>query len=122
MIINIYSEFKADYSSIIDCAICYQCSWCVRHLMINGKPFYQYMLGFGQSSYWKDNALKPILDGHKMKFKDALHIVATNTVPLLLLPRWALSVTRGLRKADLAVQELTVRVGHFVLTFLPHPI
>jgi hypothetical protein len=45
-----------------------------------------------------------------MSFRDALHIVSTNMVLPVVVPSWAMSLTKRLRKANLAMKELRVGI------------
>jgi hypothetical protein len=55
---------------------------------------------------WTSDLVVPL--GHQMTFKDALHILSTNIVLKIVLPDWAMKVTKHTRKADLAFMELKV--------------
>jgi hypothetical protein len=46
--------------------------------------------------------------GHRMTFKDALHIVSTNIALKIILPNWAMNLTKHTRKVALAFTELKV--------------
>ena len=64
-------------------------------------------LGFGRSVSWKeDGAIIP--PGHKMTYKDALHITTNDFLLKVVVPGWALSLTPRLRKVKLAFEELHV--------------
>jgi hypothetical protein len=55
---------------------------------------------------WKSDLVVP--PGHRMTFKDALHIVTTNTALKIALPNWAMNLTKHTRKVALAFTELKV--------------
>ncbi|EGN92850.1 hypothetical protein SERLA73DRAFT_98604, partial [Serpula lacrymans var. lacrymans S7.3] len=60
--------------------------------------------GFGRNISWQEDAIIP--PGHKMTFKDALHIVTTNLVLKLTVPKWAFGLTKRLQRTWLAFEEL----------------
>jgi len=60
--------------------------------------------GFGRRITWNDDLKIP--DGHKMTFKDSLHIVSTDVFFKLIFPRWALGLTERLKKVRIAFDEL----------------
>ena len=55
---------------------------------------------------WTSDLVVPA--GHQMTFKDALHILSTNLILKIVLPRWAKHVSKHARKIDLAFRELKV--------------
>ncbi|KAF8895567.1 cytochrome P450 [Infundibulicybe gibba] len=60
--------------------------------------------GFGRSISWEeDSAIPP---GHKLSFKDALHIVSTGVIAKIIVPDWAMGMTSHLREIRLAFSEL----------------
>lgn len=69
------------------------------------------MLGFGRQVTWTSDLVVP--PGHRMTFKDALHIVSTNLGQRILFPTWVKYLTRHARKVDLAFTELKVRHAKF---------
>ncbi|KAH9485050.1 Cytochrome P450 monooxygenase 124 [Psilocybe cubensis] len=60
--------------------------------------------GFGRSISWKEDAVIP--PGHSMTFKDALHVVTVEIFLKIILPDWAMGLTKRLRRARLAFEEL----------------
>ena len=44
--------------------------------------------------------------------KDALHLVSTGTLELIMLPDWSLNLTKELRSIKIAYEELKVRVTY----------
>jgi hypothetical protein len=46
--------------------------------------------------------------GHQLTFKDALHTVTQDLTLKFLVPRWAMGLTKRLRHARLAFDELHV--------------
>jgi hypothetical protein len=55
---------------------------------------------------WTSDTVVP--PGHRMTFKDALHVLSTNMVLKILVPKWAKNLTKQTRKVDLAFTELKV--------------
>ena len=63
--------------------------------------------GFGRSVSWKeDGAIIP--PGHKMTYKDALHVVTNDILLKLMFPDWVLGLTPRVRKVKLGFEELHV--------------
>ncbi|KAH7905463.1 cytochrome P450 [Hygrophoropsis aurantiaca] len=60
--------------------------------------------GFGRRISWKDDVVIPA--GHQLTFKDALHSVTTNLLTKLLIPRWAMGLTKRWQHTRLAFDEL----------------
>ncbi|KAF9054629.1 cytochrome P450 [Panaeolus papilionaceus] len=60
--------------------------------------------GFGRRVSWEDDDAIPT--GHTMTFKDALHIQSTDFFIPLILPQWAMGITKRTRAAGQAVEEL----------------
>jgi len=60
--------------------------------------------GFGRRISWSDDLNIP--PGHKMAFKEALHVVSSNMVLKLIVPRWATGLNKQFRQTQLAFQEL----------------
>ena len=44
-----------------------------------------------------------------MTFKDALHILSTNLALKMIIPKWAMHLTKHTRRVDLAFAEIKVR-------------
>ena len=65
------------------------------------------MIGFGSRATWSSDLVIPA--GHQMTFKDALHILSTNLYLKIILPNWAMYLTKHTRKVDLAFAEMKVR-------------
>lgn len=62
--------------------------------------------GFGRRYTWTSDLVVP--PGHQMAFKDALRILSTNLLLIMVLPDWAKKLTANTRKAHLAFGELKV--------------
>ncbi|KAI0279053.1 cytochrome P450 [Russula aff. rugulosa BPL654] len=60
--------------------------------------------GFGRRVTWTSDTVVP--PGHQMTFKDALHILSTNLVLKIVVPDWAINLTKQTRKVGLAFTEL----------------
>ncbi|KAI0321529.1 cytochrome P450 [Amylostereum chailletii] len=60
--------------------------------------------GFGRRISWTDDLKVP--EGHLLTFKDALHIVSTDTLLKIVVPNWAMGLTERTRKCRLAFEEL----------------
>ncbi|KAJ6462196.1 cytochrome P450 [Mycena sanguinolenta] len=60
--------------------------------------------GFGRKVSWKEDTVIP--PGYTMSFKDALHTVSTGTITKLLVPTWAMGLTKHLRHVRAAFNEL----------------
>ncbi|KAG1760759.1 cytochrome P450 [Suillus occidentalis] len=71
------------------------------------------VIGFGRPISWKEDAVVPL--GHQLTFKDALHTVTQDLTLKFLVPRWAMGLTKRLRRARLAFDEL-----HQYLTEMIH--
>ncbi|KAG2123324.1 cytochrome P450 [Suillus cothurnatus] len=69
--------------------------------------------GFGRPLSWKEDTVVPV--GHQLTFKDALHTVTQDLTIKLLVPRWAMGLTKRFRRARLAFDEL-----HRYLTEMIH--
>lgn len=63
-------------------------------------------VGFGRKISWRDDQVIPI--GHRMTFKEALHIVSTDMILRLTVPKWAMGLTARLRNVRVAFEELEV--------------
>lgn len=63
--------------------------------------------GFGHKMTWKEN--KAIPPGHLMSFETSLYTVSTYVLQRLLLPDWAVGLTKKTREIDLGFKELRVR-------------
>ncbi|KIM80206.1 hypothetical protein PILCRDRAFT_790075, partial [Piloderma croceum F 1598] len=61
-------------------------------------------LGFGRRVPLIDDLTIP--EGHRLTFKDALHIVSTGTPAKIIFPKWMMSLTAGLVKVQLGFDEL----------------
>ncbi|KIM82712.1 hypothetical protein PILCRDRAFT_7625 [Piloderma croceum F 1598] len=61
-------------------------------------------VGFGRKISWRDDQAIPI--GHRMTFKEALHIVSTDMILRLIVPEWAMGLTTRLRNVRVAFEEL----------------
>ncbi|KAH9998677.1 cytochrome P450 [Russula vinacea] len=59
---------------------------------------------FGRRMTWTSDLAVP--PGHQMTFKDALHILSSNLILRIVLPRWAKHFSKHARKIDLASKEL----------------
>ncbi|PPQ93732.1 hypothetical protein CVT25_013072 [Psilocybe cyanescens] len=60
--------------------------------------------GFGRNISWKEDAVIP--PGHSMTFKDALHVVTIEIFLKLIIPDWAMGLTKRFRRARLGFEEL----------------
>ncbi|KII87602.1 hypothetical protein PLICRDRAFT_54684 [Plicaturopsis crispa FD-325 SS-3] len=60
--------------------------------------------GFGRNITWKEDTVLPA--GHQMTFKDALHVVSTDVFLKLIIPNWAMGLTKRFRTVRLAFDEL----------------
>ncbi|EKM76286.1 hypothetical protein AGABI1DRAFT_45036, partial [Agaricus bisporus var. burnettii JB137-S8] len=60
--------------------------------------------GFGRKMAWKD--AKVIPSGHLMSFKSSICTVTTYVIERLLLPDWAVGLTKKTREIDLGFKEL----------------
>ena len=63
-------------------------------------------LGFGRRVTWTSDTVVP--PGHRMTFKDALHILSTNVILKIVVPNWAKNLTKQTRKVNLAFTEMKV--------------
>ena len=64
------------------------------------------MLGFGRQMTWTSDLVVP--PGHKMTFKDALHILSTNLLQKIIIPDWLKPLMKQSRNVELAFRELKV--------------
>lgn len=63
--------------------------------------------GFGKRSSWNDDVNVPA--GHRMTFKDSLHIASTDIFLKLFIPSWILRHgTTKMRNIEVAFEELDV--------------
>lgn len=62
--------------------------------------------GFGRRISWTDDQKVP--PGHRIAFKDALHIVSTEIFVKLAVPKWAMGLTQRFRNVQTAFDELRV--------------
>ena|ERR1700761_4361409 len=62
--------------------------------------------GYGRRMSWKEETTIP--PGHKLTFTNALTTVTNSLLLKVLLPNWALGLTKGLRKIRLSFNELDV--------------
>ncbi|KAF9442073.1 cytochrome P450 [Macrolepiota fuliginosa MF-IS2] len=72
--------------------------------------------GFGQKMSWKDDLVLP--PGHEMTFKEALYQVSTFVVTRLLLPDWAMAMTKKTRNIALGYRELKFYMAEMIETRL----
>ncbi|KXN89025.1 Secologanin synthase [Leucoagaricus sp. SymC.cos] len=72
--------------------------------------------GFGYKLSWKGGHTVP--KGHKMTFKDSLYTVATYIVPRLILPDWAMLVSKKTREIALGFKELKMHMTEMIETRL----
>ncbi|KAI0064392.1 cytochrome P450 [Artomyces pyxidatus] len=68
--------------------------------------------GFGRRISWMDDLIIP--EGHKMTFKDALHIVSSDVGLKLIFPDWAMGLTKRTRKVRIAFEELDQYMNEMV--------
>lgn len=68
--------------------------------------------GFGRQVSWKDDTDVP--PGYTMSFKAALHTVSTDTFTRVIVPDWAMGLTKRLRHIRQSFQELDVRACSFM--------
>ena len=61
---------------------------------------------FGRDVSWKEDTSIP--PGHKLSYKDALHITTTNNLLRILVPDWAMGLTQKLRDTKQAYDEIHV--------------
>ncbi|KAH9998646.1 cytochrome P450, partial [Russula vinacea] len=59
---------------------------------------------FGRQVTWTSDLVVP--PGHQMTFKDALHILSTNIILKIALPKWATNLTKHTREVNLAFMEI----------------
>ncbi|TFK49108.1 cytochrome P450 [Heliocybe sulcata] len=71
---------------------------------VNKRFLFICMAGFGQQYGWKDEG--SVSQGHTMSFKEALDIVSTDVFLKIIVPKWASSLTRRIRRAITAYDEL----------------
>lgn len=64
--------------------------------------------GFGRKVSWKDDMVVP--SGYTMSFKEALHTVSSSTLIKIIVPKWAMGLTKRLRHVRDAFKELDVRL------------
>lgn len=80
----------------------------VNHIVDITLPIALFVIGaagFGRSVSWKEDG-SIIPPGHKMTFKDALHVITNDFILKLMVPGWALGLTPRLRKVKLGFEEL----------------
>ncbi|KAJ7340865.1 cytochrome P450 [Mycena albidolilacea] len=78
--------------------------------------------GFGRKMSWKEDTTVP--PGYTMSFKDALHTVSTGTITKLIVPTWAMGLTKHLRHVKAAFNELDVGFLNFqrlLIQIVHHP-
>jgi hypothetical protein len=63
-------------------------------------------LGFGRRVTWTSDLIVP--PGHQMTFKDALHVLSSNLIFKIALPKWSMHLTERLRRINLAFDEMKV--------------
>lgn len=92
-------------SRVVDCPFCHRLS---RSGRLEAFLFHAnvHLTGFGRNISWKDDDIVP--SGHQLTFKHALHIVSSEIVLKLAVPRWAFGITARLRAIPLAFAELEV--------------
>jgi hypothetical protein len=74
-----------------------------------GAQFSLYVIsaaGFGRKMSWKEEKVVP--SGHLMSFKTSICTVTTYLIHRLLLPDWAVGLTKKTREIDLGFKELRV--------------
>jgi cytochrome P450 len=60
--------------------------------------------GFGRRVTWTSDLIVP--PGHQMTFKDALHVLSSNLIFKIALPKWSMHLTERLRRINLAFDEM----------------
>ncbi|SJL04168.1 uncharacterized protein ARMOST_07528 [Armillaria ostoyae] len=60
--------------------------------------------GFGRKMNWQADSI--VLPGHTMPFHDALHLVSTGFIVKMVIPRWAMGLTRKWTEVINAFDEL----------------
>ncbi|KAH9480259.1 Cytochrome P450 monooxygenase 124 [Psilocybe cubensis] len=69
--------------------------------------------GFGKKVSWLNDTIIP--DGHKMTFKDSLHITCTDVIFKLLFPDWILDHgTRRMKNTRIAFDEMKVYMSEMI--------
>ncbi|KAI0066672.1 cytochrome P450 [Artomyces pyxidatus] len=68
--------------------------------------------GFGRRISWTD---EKVPQGHRMAFKDALHIVCADLILKAITPDWAMILTPRLRKLRLAFEEMKQYMSEMVV-------
>ncbi|EIN08440.1 cytochrome P450 [Punctularia strigosozonata HHB-11173 SS5] len=68
--------------------------------------------GFGRRVSWKDDQVVP--PGHRMTFKDALHVVSMNIFTRLIVPNWAMGFTKKTRELGQAFDELELYMDDMI--------
>ena len=63
-------------------------------------------LGFGRRVTWSSDLIVP--PSHQMTFKEALNVSSANLGLKIVVPSWAMSLTKHTRKVKLAFNELEV--------------
>ncbi|KAF9060543.1 cytochrome P450 [Rhodocollybia butyracea] len=67
---------------------------------------------FGRRISWEDEETIP--PNHRMSFKDAIHEVTLNLMTKVVVPNWALGLTKRLRRVRLAFEELNMYMLEFI--------
>ncbi|TFY75699.1 hypothetical protein EWM64_g8312 [Hericium alpestre] len=75
-----------------------------KHSVLKIALFVIGVAGFGRRISWNDDLKIP--PGHKMTFKDALHVVSSDVFLKLVVPDYAMGLTERLRNVRLAFEEL----------------
>ncbi|KAF5353914.1 hypothetical protein D9756_007134 [Leucocoprinus leucothites] len=70
--------------------------------------------GFGHKLTWRGGSVVP--PRHKMTFKDALYTVTSYIIPKILLPDWAMGLTKKTRHIALGFDELKMHMVEMVET------
>ncbi|KAF7983462.1 hypothetical protein HWV62_21746 [Athelia sp. TMB] len=65
--------------------------------------------GFGRRIKWRDDQVIP--PGHQMTYQKSLHIVSSDVFLKLIVPEWAMGLTKRTRNARIAFDELKVSVA-----------
>ena len=105
-IVKIYRLLIKVRLTLEDRACCHQCRRWTLWIATGIIVIFDESPGFGRRMQFADDETIP--SGHRMTFKESLHVVSLNVFQRLIFPKWAMVFTSKLRKIRIAFDELEV--------------
>jgi len=100
-----------------DRAVRDRCCWCVPLTQSESRAPNNHT-AFGRDVSWKEDTSMP--PGHEMSYKDALHTATTNSLLKIIVPDWAMGLTKTLRDTKQAYDEIYVSLSYLAHVLTGH--